>query len=121
MRKLIAAIITLSIIILSFTGCAALFNSSGGTVSFSSDPEGAEVIIDGQSLGKTPVTLELDRSTTHTVILKKDGEEKTYVLQNKIGAGWIVLDVLGGLIPVVIDAATGSWYTLQPKTVNAQF
>jgi hypothetical protein len=121
MRKMIATAIILLVVSLTFTNCAALFNSGGGVVSFSSNPSAAEVIIDGQSLGKTPVTLDLDRTTTHQVIIKKDGVEKSYILQNKVGAGWIVLDLLGGLIPVVIDAATGSWYTLSPKTVNAQF
>lgn len=120
MRKTIAVFLMFAFISLTVTNCAALFNSSGGTVSFASDPDGAEVIIDGQSLGTTPVTLELDRSTTHQVVIKKDGAEKSYVLQNKVGAGWVVLDVLGGLIPIVVDAATGSWYTLQPKTINAQ-
>jgi len=30
-----------------------------------------------------------------------------------------VLDILGGLIPIVIDAATGDWNKLDQDSVNA--
>ena len=46
-------------------------------------------------------------------------ESITRVVNTKVGAGWIVLDVLGGLIPVVIDAATGNWNKLDQDAVNA--
>lgn len=120
MRRAIGPVFFLALLIFNFMGCAALFNSGGGRVAFSSNPSGAEVLVNGQSLGKTPVTLELDRKTTHQITIRKDGKERTYMLNKKIGAGWIVLDVLGGLVPIVIDAATGSWYSLSPKEVNAQ-
>lgn len=35
------------------------------------------------------------------------------------GAGWIVLDVLAGLVPIIVDAATGAWYGLDQDNVNA--
>jgi len=120
MRKIVILIVLVSFISLSFTSCAALFNSGGGRVSFMSNPSSAEVIVDGQSLGRTPVTLQLDRKQTHQVTIKKDGKVRNYILNTKIGAGWIVLDVLAGFVPIVVDAATGSWYSLTPKSVNAQ-
>lgn len=33
--------------------------------------------------------------------------------------GWIVLDILGALVPVVIYAATGAWYSLDQKNIDA--
>ncbi|MGC9093737.1 MAG: hypothetical protein ACP5JH_10890 [Bacteroidota bacterium] len=30
-----------------------------------------------------------------------------------------MLDILGGLIPVIIDAATGAWYYLDQTSINA--
>jgi len=41
------------------------------------------------------------------------------LLNNSVGAGWFVLDILGGLIPIIIDAATGNWYGLDQEHVNA--
>jgi membrane-associated protease RseP (regulator of RpoE activity) len=76
--------------------------------------------VDGQSVGKTPVTLKLDRTGPHQIRILKDGIERTYVLNRDFGAEWIVLDILGGLVPLIIDAATGSWYDLSPNYINAQ-
>jgi hypothetical protein len=45
-------------------------------------------------------------------------KSKTYNVTNHVGAGWIVLDVLCGLVGVIIDAATGSWYELDQKNIN---
>jgi len=103
-----------------FTSCATLFKGSMDEVAFSSDPSGAKVYVNGNLMGTTPFNLELKSNKTYTIEFKKDGyETKTVILNNKVGAGWIVLDVLGGLIPVIIDAATGNWYNLDQEHVNA--
>ena len=43
------------------------------------------------------------------------------MLTNRIGAGWVVLDILGGVVPVIIDAATGAWYAFDQNHVSAVF
>ena len=40
-------------------------------------------------------------------------------INTKVGAGWVILDVLGGIVPVIIDAATGSWKKLDQDNLNA--
>ena len=35
--------------------------------------------------------------------------EATCTLSRGTDAGWVILDILAGLVPVVIDAATNSW------------
>ena len=35
-----------------------------------------------------------------------------------VGASWVILDVLGGLVPIIIDAATGKWNSLDRETCN---
>jgi glycerol-3-phosphate acyltransferase PlsY len=60
--------------------------------------------------------LKTDRE--YTIEFRKDGyETRTYFLGNKIGAGWIILDVLCGLIPVVVDVATGAWYEFTEENI----
>jgi hypothetical protein len=46
-------------------------------------------------------------------------EAKTFTLTNHVEVGWVILDVIFGLIPVIVDAATGSWYVLDQDYVNA--
>ncbi len=106
--------------ILVFTSCATIFKGSKESVSFSSEPSGAKVYVDGQPLGSTPFQLELKSNKTYSVEFRLDGfQSRTVILNNSVGAGWIILDVLFGLIPVVIDAATGNWYSLDQSHVRA--
>lgn len=110
----------IAIMSLLFVSCATLFKGSTDDVSFSSDPSEAKVYVNGMLLGKTPVQLELKSENSYTIEFKKDGyENRTVVLNNSVGGGWVVLDVLGGLLPVIIDAATGNWYSLDQEHVNA--
>lgn len=101
------------------SGCGALFNSGPAQVMFTSSPNEAEVWINGNRMGVTPVALDLKKNNDYDVTFKKDGyRDSSYTINKQVSAGYVILDVLGGILPVVIDAATGSWYTLSDKTVN---
>lgn len=103
-----------------FVSCATLFKGSTDSVNFTSDPSSAKLYVNGTLLGTTPVELELKSNKTYTLEFKKEGfETRSVILNSSVGAGWIVLDVLGGLIPIIIDAATGNWYSLDQEHVNA--
>jgi len=110
----------LVIFIITFEGCAAIFSGSSQKVDFSSDPSGAKVYVNGNYMGVAPLQLKLEKKHSYTIEFRKEGyENKTVLITNSVGAGWIVLDALGGLIPIIIDAATGSWYSLDQDHVNA--
>ena len=109
---------TVAILVLA-TGCATLFNDDRRTVSFSSNPVEAEIWIDGIHRGITPFSLDLNNHRDHTVVFRKEGHQDVICeISANVGAGWIVLDVLGGLIPVIIDAATGAWKSLDRGACN---
>jgi hypothetical protein len=92
------------------SGCAAIFGSKQKYFDLQSSPPGAEVLVDGNRVGTTPVKVKLSNQKDHTFVFRKDGyKEATCTLVRGTGAGWVILDILGGLVPVVIDAATGSW------------
>lgn len=100
----------------ALTGCATIFSPGPDPVEFGSDPQGAEVIVNGQSMGYTPVTLQLRPEKTYTVTFKKDGYEPTTVtLTTHVQAGWVVLDVFAGVLGVAIDAATGKWQAFDSR------
>lgn len=106
---------------LALTACGALFNGGPANVSFNSNPGGAQIWIDGTNRGTTPTTLPLAKNKSYAITFKKEGfGDTTFQLDRKISAGYVILDVLGGLIPIVVDAATGSWYTLSTDQVNVQ-
>ena len=111
--------IMLAVVALLITGCATLFNSGMKTVAMSSNPAGSEVWIDGALRGTTPVSLDLNNHQSHTVVFRRAGhQEVTCQLTSSVGVGWVVLDVLGGLVPVIVDAATGKWKSLTQDVCN---
>ena len=106
--------------ILTFTGCATLFSGSTDEVHLSSEPSGAKVFINGHERGTTPITLALRKNKDYNIEFVKEGyRKKTWYLSHSIGAGWIILDVLLGLVGIIVDAATGNWYGLDEDSYRA--
>ena len=118
MRRTIASF-TILVFLFMISGCATVFKGTNEEVQFHSDPQRAEVYVNGVKMGETPLTLKLESKKTYTIEFRAEGyESKTYNITNSVGAGWVILDILMGLIPVIIDAATGAWYGLSTHNVN---
>ena len=111
-------VLTLVVIIL-LPGCATILKGTSERVSVTSDPSGANVLINGIPRGNTPMVLKLESKNIYVVEIRKENYlPYTYTLTNSVGAGWIIIDVICGLVPVIIDAATGSWYMLDANHVH---
>lgn len=89
-------------------------------VKFNSDPEGAKVFINDEYIGHTPLKIHIKNCKHYTIEFYKEGFKPVVRrIHSRIGAGWTVLDVVCGLVPVVVDALTGSWYELDQQYVSA--
>ena len=118
--KRIAAFSLIASLVLMLSGCATVFKGPNERVSLNSDPRGAEVFVNDEYVGDTPLRLKLETKRGYRIEFRKEGyRPKVVNISNHIGVGWIVLDVLTGLVPVLIDAVTGSWYGLDQTHVNA--
>lgn len=107
-------------ITINFSGCATLFSGTKDEVELSSEPAGAEVYVNGQKRGKTPISLKLKKGKEYNIEFKKNGfEDKLFQISYSLGAGWLILDILGGLIPVIVDAMTNAWNGLDYDAYNA--
>ncbi len=116
--KLIASGCLMMLLVL-FQSCATIMKGTNSNVNIDSDPQGASVYIDGNNSGKTPMKMKLESKRSHNIEFKKEGyENKTINLTNNVSGGYVVLDILFGLLPVIIDASTGAWYDLDP--INAK-
>ena len=109
------------LLVVALSSCATVFKGGSQDVFVNSDPVGAEIFINGVSYGVTPITLNLDSDQDYTLVLRRDGEEETFFINSEIGTLWIVLDVVTGLVPLIVDAATGDWYELSPGEVFVSF
>lgn len=96
-------------------------------VNFTSYPEGADVIIFGRNMGKTPVTLNLIPNGYYKgVIVKKGYTNKEFTLDRnngyKVGRrnGWCIADGVGSfLIIPILSASSDYCATLTPDAVFA--
>ncbi len=105
---------------LSFYGCAAILDGGNmTTVNCNSEPQGAKVFANGNFVGTTPAAAHVDKRKDQLFEFKLDGyQTATQMVTTSAGAGWIIVDVICGLIPVIIDAATNSWMGLDQGYVS---
>ncbi len=117
MKKIILLLTIVSTLILA--SCATLFGPQSHSIIAMSNPDGAEIYVDGERKGVTPLKLELDPSKTYLIEYRKKGYKTiAKTVKGKVGIKWVVLDILGGFVPVIIDAATGDWYEFEKDKIN---
>lgn len=103
------------------SGCGLIFTGSSTPVTLESDPPGANVYIDGQPYGKTPLTVEVSNRRDHVVTFQiGQGAPTACHLTASTGAGWVLLDIMGALIPIIIDAVSDGWTTLDQTRCYAR-
>jgi len=113
-------LILIVLLVILSGGCATLFKGSTEEVNFSSNTSGAKVYVNGVLRGETPLPLKLKSDATYTIEFRKEGfKNRTVVINSDVGAGWIILDILGGGIPIIVDAISGDWHGLDQENVNA--
>lgn len=95
----------------ALTGCATVLGSHEKLFTLNSTPDTADVYLDGGKIGTTPAKVKLDNHKSHTFTFKKEGySDAQCMMVERTDAGWVIADVLlGGLLAVIVDAATGDW------------
>lgn len=112
------AMVTLALVV---AGCCSIIHGTSQEVGISSSPSGATVIVNGQQMGTTPVTLDLKRKGSHKITIEMDGYQPYEMALTKSTSGWVWGNVLlGGLIGLAVDAIDGALYKVNPELVQAQ-
>ena len=121
MKKCISLILLLSVTLM-VTGCATIIRGGTRNVNASADLENVKVYVDGEYRGTAPVKLALKPNETYEIEFRKSGYAPvTRTITNHIGVIWVILDIMWGLVPVIVDAATGDWYELDQSHVSVRF
>jgi len=104
------------LIALWLPGCGLILQGTRQSIVANSTPDAARVTTTpATGEYQTPITLRLERKRSYSLRFKKAGYAPATVdVQNKLAAVYLVLDILLGLVPVIVDAATGAWYKLEP-------
>ncbi|MCU7613480.1 PEGA domain-containing protein [Chryseobacterium sp. GMJ5] len=118
-KKLSIALLSVT---LSFTSCATIFTGTKDSISFNSQPEGAKVMHKGIEKCTTPCTADIQRSLSKQMItFEKEGYKSEEVkLVKNFNAVSLLNILLGGVIGIGIDAATGSLTKYSPKSYTVE-
>lgn len=120
MKNLLLPVIVLATLFLA--GCGTILNGTYQKVGVSSNPSGANVAVDGKSVGSTPVIVELKRKDDHHIRIALDGYYPYEIpITCKLDVAPLVADIFfTGLLGIAVDAVSGGLYELRPDDVRAE-
>src|SRR5207302_8490451 len=100
--------------------CGLIFGGTRQTIQANSSPPGTTVTTAPPTATlTTPAAVSLERKKDYTLTFTKAGYTPADVqVAHHVRGGTIVLDILFGLVPVIVDAATRAWYSLSPTMTS---
>lgn len=104
--------------IVLMTGCATIFSGTSENVTFSSEPSGARVYVDGIDRGQTPLTVPVGKTSSPIVTFRKDGYRDASTALNKKLDIMFILNIFNGF-GFIVDLVTGAYNTIDPTIYNA--
>lgn len=105
--------------LLSQVSCASIVCGRHESLDILSMPSGAQVRVDGRSVGDTPVATEVKRGEEHEVQVQKEGYLDDARMTRKAFNGWFVGNLLfGGLVGMIIDLADGAAFSVDPNPIQ---
>ena len=118
--RLYSALLTLFLLI-ALNGCATIIHGTTQDIGVTTDPAGADLLVDGQQHYKSPAVITMKRKDDHTVEISQEGYKREAVEIKGVLSWSVAGDFLaGGAIGYGIDAATGAQRRLEPEKVEVR-
>ena len=118
MKKILSAFLMIAILSLEIS-CASYVSGTQQGIDVFSNPNGADVTVDGRFVGKTPLTTQVKRKRRHQIKIMKEGYVEESRVTKKGFNWWFAGNVLiGGIVGIIIDFATGAVYSVEPDEVK---
>lgn len=119
MQKVVGAVLGLTMLVMG-SGCATITRGTTEAWVVESEPAGAQVRLSTGQTCTTPCTLELKRKNNFGVEIEKEGFDRvsTQVVSSNSRGGAVGMAgnvLIGGLIGVGVDAASGATKELRPN------
>ena len=83
-KRMLASTLAASVLLV-VSGCATMFTPGIQAVPVASTPQGAEVFIDGDFVGITPIIVSVTANENHEVIVRLGEDEMAWTLERQIG------------------------------------
>jgi len=102
-------------------GCASIVKGTTQAIPVSSDPVGADVKIDGNKVGQTPMKIDAKRKYDHLVTIERVGYQvESIAVTRNIGGAVYGNIIAGGLVGWGVDAISGAQYNLSPAIIDVK-
>ena len=113
------ALVVLTAFAVTSTGCATLFTGSSDNIVFESSPPGAEVLIDGLVVGRTPATVSVKRPGLgdKQVTFRMEGYDPVTFTLSK-GFNTVAVLNLASVVGWGIDILSGSVMKYDKRVYN---
>ena len=119
MRQSFSGLVILSIF---FSSCATLLDENNRNLRVTSEPS-ANIYYEGNNYGKTPANINVSGykilSGPKITITKKGYESVTREIPTQFQP-WTIVSLLLGILPGVIDIATGNAMSLETNSMNVK-
>lgn len=103
------------------TSCATIMHGTRQSIGISSNPTNAQIWVDNQYVGQSPLIVEMTRKHNHFIRLELQGYQPYEVTFTRQMSAWVFGNVVfGGIIGLAVDAITGGIYRLTPEQIQAQ-
>lgn len=114
----LVCLLTLITFSVQVTGCS-LFASGRQTISVASEPSGADVTINGERAGRTPLQYSIPRKDEASILLSKDGYEPATRHTSRSLSGVGIVDVIFGcfLLVPLFGLMGGGAYVQEPANM----
>jgi len=111
-------------IVMSMTSCATILDGRKNTIKVEmGSPEAAQVFLDGEYIGESPFKIRISKFKLQEgslIEIKKEGYETlVYKVHRSPHIGYVVADMLTGVIPLIVDVADGNIY--RPNTRKIEY
>ena len=110
--------------IILMSSCATILDGRKNTIKVQAgSPIDAKVYLDGEFIGETPFKIRIEKRKIQEgslIEIKKEGYETLrYEVIRFPHVGYVMLDIVTGVIPLIVDVVDGNIY--RPNTRNIEF
>lgn len=122
-RRFITLLLIIGVISI-LSSCATILDGRKNTIRVhAGSPIAAKVYLDGEFIGETPFKIRIEKRKIQEgslIEIKKEGYETlAYDVIRFPHVGYVMLDILTGFIPLIVDVADGNIY--RPNTRNIEY
>ncbi len=115
-----AKLVLLLILIPLLAGCATIFSGTSDDITFTSDPEGATVYINGVQRGQTPTTVQVSRDTSAPRVRLELEGYRTEQFRLQTDFNTVSILNLGNFLFWGVDIISGAVYRYSPTSYNVR-